>query len=166
MRSNTKTPGTKQMTWQRQKETQGCKYTREGRKEVKTTWRETGNTSAENQSHDSRPRRLHLRQSTFCLCLLPHWITWEGSQVCRVLKPDRWSHAPPAAARSDVYPKCTNIEHAECPNHTKFNTALLSVLRNKPAKCEVHRMNGSPDLWITDRQTESLCLILKLDLPN
>lgn len=29
---------------------------------------------------------LHLRQSTFCLCLLPHWITWEGSHV-RALKP-------------------------------------------------------------------------------
>lgn len=31
-------------------------------------------------------RRLHLRQSIFCLCLLPHWITWEGSHV-RALKP-------------------------------------------------------------------------------
>ena len=53
-----------------------------------------------------------------------------------------------------------------CPNCSKFGTALPQVLIHKPAKCEVARLNGSPDMQSqTDidsllyKQTKHVCLM-------
>lgn len=45
-------------------------------------------------------------------------------------------------------------ESVLCPNCIKFNTALPSALRNKPAMFEVDQINSCGDMRAADRQTD------------
>lgn len=57
---------------------------------------------------------------------------------------------------------CCSIKSVACPNCTKLDTALVWVVSNKPDECEAPQMNGSPDMPITDRQTELPCCVVHL----
>lgn len=63
-----------------------------------------------------------------------------------------------------VLPKCINIKYVACPNCTELDTALVWVVSNKPVKCEADQMNGSPDMPITDRQTDRASLFCSSSL--
>ena len=66
----------------------------------------------------------------FCLHLLPHDMTWEGSHVrqataCRAMKPELWSQTPVSAQSLVRCPaKIVNIQHVTSPKYTKYDIAL------------------------------------------
>lgn len=50
-----------------------------------------------------------------------------------------------------VYSRCINSKRDARPNCTKFNTAHPWVPSNTLTKCEVVQMNGSSEMWRTDK---------------
>ena len=153
------------MTWRRQKETRGCKYTRERRREVKTK-----TMTVDHFSSDFNLTCHHTNLHFVYVCF-PTEPPERDHMWADFSLQSPWSQSAEATPPCSCCcccccccTKCFNTEHADRPNRTKSNTALQSVLRNKPVRCEVDRMNGSPDEWITDRHTETLCFILSLDL--